>query len=77
MIDTGVDDLSCFMIDWSGNITTRTPGYEYMQPITEPFRRKVIQYIMWGDGVSAHVYQLAIITCDLYFCHAQGTVQGI
>ena len=51
MIDTGVDDLSCFMIDSTGNITTRTPASDYLNPITEPFRRKVIQYIMWGDGV--------------------------
>ena len=51
MIDTGVDDKSCFLIDSSGNITTRTPADEYMNPITEPFRRKVIQYITWGDGV--------------------------
>jgi hypothetical protein len=50
MIDSGLDDLSCFLIDWSGNQTTRTPGYDYDDPITEPWRRKVIQYIMWGDG---------------------------
>ena len=51
MIDTGVDDKSCFLIDSSGNITTRTPADEYRHPITEPFRRKVVQYITWGDGV--------------------------
>ena len=50
MIDSGLDDLSCFLIDWTGNQTTRTPGSEYANPITEPFRRKVIQYVMWGDG---------------------------
>jgi hypothetical protein len=49
-IDTGVDDLSCFLIDTSGNTTTRTPGKDYAAPVTEPWRRKVIQYIAWGDG---------------------------
>lgn len=60
MIDTGVDDKSCFLIDSSGNITTRTPASEYMNPTTELFRRKVVQYITWGDGVSVS-------------CHLHGT----
>lgn len=49
-IDSGADDLSCFLIDDSGTSTTRTPGYDYANPVTEPWRRKVIQYISWGDG---------------------------
>lgn len=40
MIDTGIDDLSCFLIDYSLTPTTRTPGPDYKNPITETFRRK-------------------------------------
>lgn len=40
MIDSGLDDLSCFLIDYSLTETTRTPGDEYANPITEPYRRK-------------------------------------
>jgi hypothetical protein len=42
MIDTGVDDLSCFLIDYSGTETTRTPRYAYNDPITEVNRRKYL-----------------------------------
>lgn len=50
MIDTGIDDLSCFLIDWSGTETPRTPKYDYDNPITELYRRKVVQYVAWADG---------------------------
>jgi hypothetical protein len=40
MIDTGLDDLSCFLVDTSLTITTRTPGADYANPITESSRRK-------------------------------------
>jgi hypothetical protein len=40
MIDTGLDDLSCFLIDTSLTATTRTPGADYATPITESYRRK-------------------------------------
>ena len=50
MIDSGIDDLSCFLRDYnSSEITTRTAKGEYDNPITEPFRRKVIQYVAWAD----------------------------
>jgi hypothetical protein len=52
-IDSGADDLSCFLIDDSGTITTRTPAADYADPVTEPWRRKVIQYIAWADGSPA------------------------
>jgi hypothetical protein len=42
MIDSGIDDLSCFMIDYSGTPTDRTPADQYMNPITEPDRRKCV-----------------------------------
>eukprot|EP00602_Paraphysomonas_sp_CaronLab_P006942 CAMPEP_0185025224 /NCGR_PEP_ID=MMETSP1103-20130426/8265_1 /TAXON_ID=36769 /ORGANISM="Paraphysomonas bandaiensis, Strain Caron Lab Isolate" /LENGTH=1079 /DNA_ID=CAMNT_0027558375 /DNA_START=206 /DNA_END=3445 /DNA_ORIENTATION=- len=53
MIDSGLDDLSCFLIDYSGTPTTRTPADEYANPITEYYRRKVIQYVAWADGEPA------------------------
>ena len=56
MIDTGVDDFSCFFVDDSGTPTTRTPGVDYATPITEPERRKVIQYVAWADGLPASNY---------------------
>jgi phage-related protein len=40
MIDSGIDDLSCFLVDYSLTPTTRTPGSDYANPITEPYRRK-------------------------------------
>jgi hypothetical protein len=40
MIDTGIDDLSCFLVDYSLTPTTRTPGADYANPITESYRRK-------------------------------------
>ena len=47
MIDSGIDDLSCFLRDWNASntseITTRTAKSGYHTPITEPFRRKVVQ----------------------------------
>lgn len=49
-IDSGADDLSCFLIDSTGEPTTRTPHDDYATPITEYNRRKVIQYVAWGDG---------------------------
>jgi hypothetical protein len=55
-IDSGVDDLSCFLIDWSGNRTTRTPRSQVASPITETFRRKVTQYVAWADGEAAVDY---------------------
>lgn len=53
MIDTGLDDLSCFFIDWSGTETPRTAKYDYDNPITELNRRKVVQYVAWADGEPA------------------------
>jgi hypothetical protein len=50
MIDTGIDDLSCFLIDWSGTETPRTAKADYNTPITELTRRKVVQYVAWADG---------------------------
>lgn len=55
-IDSGADDLSCFLIDDSGEKTTRTPGNQYANPITEEYRRKVIQYVAWGDGDPSYDY---------------------
>lgn len=55
-IDSGIDDLSCFLIDDSETETTRTPGDQYANPITEPNRRKVIQYVAWADGSPAINY---------------------
>ena len=50
MIDTGIDDLSCFLRDHNtSQITTRTAKGNYGNPITEPFRRKVVQYVAWAD----------------------------
>ena len=40
MIDSGIDDLSCYMIDSSGTPTTRTPADQVDNPVTEPERRK-------------------------------------
>jgi hypothetical protein len=40
MIDSGLDDLSCFLVDYSLTPTTRTPGPDYANPITESYRRK-------------------------------------
>jgi hypothetical protein len=40
MIDSGLDDLSCFLVDYSLTPTTRTPGADYANPITESYRRK-------------------------------------
>lgn len=56
VIDSGADDLSCFLIDSSGELTTRTPGQDYATPITETNRRKVIQYVAWGDGSPSYDY---------------------
>lgn len=56
MIDTGVDDFSCFFVDDSGTPTTRTAAADYATPITEPERRKVIQYVAWADGLPAYNY---------------------
>lgn len=56
MIDSGVDDLSCFLVDWSGTPTTRTPKSQVSNPITESSRRKVIQYVAWGDGEPSIIY---------------------
>lgn len=52
MIDTGLDCLSCFFIDYSGTDTPVTKASQYANPITESYRRKVIQYIAWADGVA-------------------------
>jgi hypothetical protein len=49
-IDSGVDDLSCYLIDSSLTPTPRTPREDYLNPITEYHRRKVIQYVAYGDG---------------------------
>jgi hypothetical protein len=53
MIDTGIDDLSCFLRDFNSSdpqqTTTRTAKEAYGAPVTEPFRRKVIQYVAWAD----------------------------
>jgi hypothetical protein len=56
MIDTGVDDFSCFFVDDSGTPTTRTAAADYATPITEPERRKVIQYVAWADALPAYNY---------------------
>mmetsp|Transcript_24134 Transcript_24134/g.40995 ORF Transcript_24134/g.40995 Transcript_24134/m.40995 type:complete len:1132 (-) Transcript_24134:1892-5287(-) len=56
MIDTGVDDYSCFFVDDSGSPTTRTAAADYGTPITEPERRKVIQYVAWADTLPAYNY---------------------
>lgn len=56
MIDTGVDDFSCFFVDDSGTATTRTAAANYATPITEPNRRKVIQYVAWADSLPAYDY---------------------
>jgi hypothetical protein len=62
MIDTGVDDFSCFFVDDSGTPTTRTPAADYATPITEPERRKVIQYVAWADELPAYNYDHGEIT---------------
>lgn len=49
-IDSGVDDLSCYLIDSSHTPTPRTARDDYANPITEYQRRKVIQYVAYGDG---------------------------
>lgn len=52
--DDGLDDMSCFFIDTSG---TKTPRSSVSKPITEPDRRKVVQYIAYADStgeVSGH-----------------------
>jgi hypothetical protein len=56
IVDSGADDLSCFLIDSTGEQTTRTPGQDYANPITENSRRKVIQYVAWGDGSPSYDY---------------------
>lgn len=56
MVDTGVDDSSCFFVDYTGTPTTRTQAEDYLTPITEPERRKVIQYVAWADGLPASNY---------------------
>eukprot|EP00602_Paraphysomonas_sp_CaronLab_P004391 CAMPEP_0185032648 /NCGR_PEP_ID=MMETSP1103-20130426/20895_1 /TAXON_ID=36769 /ORGANISM="Paraphysomonas bandaiensis, Strain Caron Lab Isolate" /LENGTH=1029 /DNA_ID=CAMNT_0027568623 /DNA_START=299 /DNA_END=3388 /DNA_ORIENTATION=+ len=56
MIDSGVDDLSCFLIDDSHEQTTRTTRNMASTPVTEDFRRKVIQYIAWADGEPDETY---------------------
>jgi hypothetical protein len=55
-IDSGVDDLSCYLIDSSLTPTPRTPRDDYAHPITEYHRRKVIQYVAYGDGSPDLVY---------------------
>lgn len=40
MIDSGIDDLSCFLVNYDGTETSRTPHMNYKSPITEKFRRK-------------------------------------
>jgi hypothetical protein len=45
---TGADDLSCFLIDSTGERTTRTPKGR-QKPINEYHRRKVIHYIAYAD----------------------------
>jgi hypothetical protein len=49
-IDSGVDDLSCYLIDSSRTPTPRTARDDYANPITEYQRRKVIQYVAYGDA---------------------------
>ena len=56
IIDTGVDDLSCFAIDYSGTPTTRTPASDYANPITELWRRKVVQYVAYADSTNSDGY---------------------
>eukprot|EP00602_Paraphysomonas_sp_CaronLab_P003300 CAMPEP_0185020344 /NCGR_PEP_ID=MMETSP1103-20130426/2933_1 /TAXON_ID=36769 /ORGANISM="Paraphysomonas bandaiensis, Strain Caron Lab Isolate" /LENGTH=880 /DNA_ID=CAMNT_0027551175 /DNA_START=787 /DNA_END=3429 /DNA_ORIENTATION=+ len=51
MIDSGVDDLSCYFIDDTHERTTRTHRSNYANPITEPHRRKIIQYVAFADGI--------------------------
>eukprot|EP01041_Mallomonas_annulata_P005578 gene5578-11237_t len=50
LIDTGLDDLSCFFMDESGTATTRTARTHTETPVTEMWRRKVVQYIAWADS---------------------------
>jgi hypothetical protein len=47
-VSTGADDLSCFLIDYTGERTTRTPKGQ-QKPINEYHRRKVIHYIAYAD----------------------------
>lgn len=56
IVDSGADDLSCFLIDSTGEQTTRTSREDYANPITEEGRRKVIQYVAWGDGSPSYDY---------------------
>jgi len=51
MIDSGIDDLSCFLIETDGSETPRTLKEDYTSPITESYRRKVIQYVAWADKI--------------------------
>ena len=69
MIDTGVDDFSCFFVDDSGTPTTRTAAADYATPITEPNRRKVIQYVAWADGLPSYNYDHGqlLFRIELYF----------
>lgn len=47
VVDTGLDDMSCFFIDDSGTPTPRSTEFD---PKTFPDRRKVIQYVAYADG---------------------------
>lgn len=51
LIDTGLDDMSCFFIDPSYTATPRTSSTKLLQgfPVTDNWRRKVVQYIAWAD----------------------------
>jgi hypothetical protein len=40
MIDSGIDDLSCFLVNYDGTETTRTAKMNYGSPTTEVSRRK-------------------------------------
>lgn len=45
--DSGLDDLSCFFINYDG---TPTPRSNASDPKTYPERRKVIQYVAYADS---------------------------
>lgn len=71
----GLDDLSCFLIDSTGERTTRTPKGK--APINEFFRRKVIHYIAYADEYPDWEYDHGAIrpdytytyTVTTYYCH--------
>lgn len=52
LIDTGLDDMSCFFVDYSGTKTPRTTRGGYKTPVTEMWRRKVVQYVAWADELA-------------------------